>query len=242
MQDLHFTLERDSPIPLHYQIQRQLRAAIERVEVIDGTLLPSEPELAARAGVSRATVRQAIDGLVRAGLLRRQRGRGTFTAAPSPTDGCPGLSVLLDGAYRRGSITVRSIHDQAQPPAAFAGVRDLPRTAGVTITRVCASATMPLLWEQIWVVDGTSAQVTRLPLTQPRILRILARELSLGLTRRDEALAATPLGPAARALGAAATELGLLLSRTGFVGETPRLIQHALIPNRAAALVTLDSR
>lgn len=243
MRDVRFTLDRESPIPLHYQIQGQLREAMERAGNPDGTLLPSEPELAARAAVSRATVRQAIDGLVRAGLLRRQRGRGTFTTTPPPAAGCPGLSDLLDSAYRLGSIGLRSVRDEAQPPTMFAEVPDLPRSAGVTVTRVCASPAMPLVLEHIWVVKGTSAQISRLPLEQPRILRLIARELSLGITRREESLAATPLDQAAaRTLETSASELGLLLTRTGFADDTPRMIQHAVIPNRAAALVTLDSR
>lgn len=42
------------------------------------TLIPPEPELAAWMGVSRGTVRKAIDTLVAEGLLVREQGRGTF--------------------------------------------------------------------------------------------------------------------------------------------------------------------
>lgn len=45
-----------------------------------GEPVPSERELSERFGVSRPTVRAAIDDLVRAGLLIRQHGRGTFTS------------------------------------------------------------------------------------------------------------------------------------------------------------------
>ena len=71
-------LSHTDPTPLYYQLRQQLRN-----NIIDGTWpygqeLPSEPKLAADLNVSRATVKQAYDGLVSEGLIRRERGRGTF--------------------------------------------------------------------------------------------------------------------------------------------------------------------
>jgi GntR family transcriptional regulator len=49
-----------------------------------GTKLPNEQEIAARFGVSRATVREAVGGLVESGYLLRRHGSGTFvTLLPS---------------------------------------------------------------------------------------------------------------------------------------------------------------
>jgi GntR family transcriptional regulator len=49
-----------------------------------GTKLPNEQDLAARFGVSRATVREAVGGLVESGYLLRRHGSGTFvTLLPS---------------------------------------------------------------------------------------------------------------------------------------------------------------
>jgi GntR family transcriptional regulator len=48
-----------------------------------GALLPAEPELVSQYKVSRITIRQALDLLAGEGLIVRQRGRGTFVAAPS---------------------------------------------------------------------------------------------------------------------------------------------------------------
>ena len=54
-----------------------LRRAIDAGE-FEGGQLPSEPELARRMGISRATLRQAITELEEAGLVRRRHGKGTF--------------------------------------------------------------------------------------------------------------------------------------------------------------------
>ena len=66
------------PPHLSALVADDLRRAIEAHEYgVDGRL-PSEPELARRLGVSRATVRQAITELEGGGFVRRRQGRGTF--------------------------------------------------------------------------------------------------------------------------------------------------------------------
>ncbi|KJY43215.1 GntR family transcriptional regulator [Streptomyces sp. NRRL B-1568] len=76
-QPLQFTLDRSSPVPLYFQLSQQLEAAIERGELAPGSLLGNEIDLAGRLGLSRPTVRQAIQSLVDKGLLVRRRGVGT---------------------------------------------------------------------------------------------------------------------------------------------------------------------
>jgi len=61
--------------------REQLAKRIERDAVPAGTRLPSEPELAAELGVSRATLRDALQALEAEGVVRRIHGRGTYVAA-----------------------------------------------------------------------------------------------------------------------------------------------------------------
>ncbi|WSQ64110.1 GntR family transcriptional regulator [Streptomyces sp. NBC_01216] len=72
-----FSVDRSSPVPLYHQLARQLEAAIEDGVLTPGSLLGNEIDLAARLGLSRPTVRQAIQSLVDKGLLVRRRGVGT---------------------------------------------------------------------------------------------------------------------------------------------------------------------
>lgn len=64
--------------PLYQQLERALRAAIEHGVLVPDDALPAERDLAADLGISRITVRKAIDGLVSEGLLVRRHGSGTF--------------------------------------------------------------------------------------------------------------------------------------------------------------------
>src|SRR5215216_8120001 len=69
--------------------QRITKQSQTRDRVIDlmermgvGNAIPSERQLSVDLGVSRLTVRAALDELVRAGLLDRRRGSGTFVREP----------------------------------------------------------------------------------------------------------------------------------------------------------------
>jgi GntR family transcriptional regulator len=77
LSSLDFALDRGSPVPLYHQLAQQLEAAIEHGVLAPGNLLGNEVDLSVRLGLSRPTVRQAIQSLVEKGLLVRRRGIGT---------------------------------------------------------------------------------------------------------------------------------------------------------------------
>lgn len=75
-------LDRSSPVPLYHQIEGRLLALVRERDLAAGSLFPSENNLALEFGVTRLTVRRAIERLIQQGVLRRERGRGTFVADP----------------------------------------------------------------------------------------------------------------------------------------------------------------
>jgi DNA-binding GntR family transcriptional regulator len=70
-------LRRNDPSPLHSQVEDGLRQLIRSGQVAPGTELPGELSLAETLGLSRHTIRHAMNTLVAEGLVRRARGRGT---------------------------------------------------------------------------------------------------------------------------------------------------------------------
>jgi GntR family transcriptional regulator len=64
--------------PLYIQAADDIRAAIARGDWQPGEALPSEPELAAKFGISRTSIRNAIKLLIDQGLVRVEQGKGTF--------------------------------------------------------------------------------------------------------------------------------------------------------------------
>ena len=75
-------LNPQSPIPLYHQLADILLAGIRSGDYAPGACIPSEPQLAKEYGIGRPTVRQAIDMLVRRGMLSRRRGSGTYVREP----------------------------------------------------------------------------------------------------------------------------------------------------------------
>src|SRR6266540_1182314 len=87
-------------IPLHYQIQRVLRAQIESGKWAVGERVPPEYALMRRFEVSRTTIRRALRWLESDGLIVRQRPSGTFVAKSGAAKVPPhGIKSLLLG-YR----------------------------------------------------------------------------------------------------------------------------------------------
>lgn len=73
-------LRDESPVPLYYRLEQDLRDRILRGEFGEGGMLPIEEELGKSYGVSRITVRRAIDGLLAQRLVIKKHGVGTFVA------------------------------------------------------------------------------------------------------------------------------------------------------------------
>lgn len=76
-------LNKNSPLPLYHQLAELLLADIRAGVLVEGGRIPSEHQLAAEHGIGRPTVRQALESLVRRGVLTRRRGSGTYVA-PQP--------------------------------------------------------------------------------------------------------------------------------------------------------------
>lgn len=78
LDELQRRLDPNGAQPLYQQLQRALREAIESRLLGPDDALPSERQLAADLGISRITVRKAIEGLAAEGLLERRQGAGNF--------------------------------------------------------------------------------------------------------------------------------------------------------------------
>lgn len=95
-------LARDSHVAMYRQIAQRLREAILRGDYGADGKLPTEPELIGRFRVSRITARQAVDALVREGLVVRQQGKGTFVAGPIVHHELASLRGIYDTLLAQG--------------------------------------------------------------------------------------------------------------------------------------------
>jgi len=145
-------IDRSSPIPLYHQLAEQLRAA-----VMDGRLEPGDPfenemAMCERLGLSRPTVRRAIQEMVDQGLLVRRRGVGT-TVANRKVHRRFELSSLYDDLKRAGRSPHTVVIDlEVVKDARAAGALDLDEGSELlSITRLRLVEDQPLALMRNWL-------------------------------------------------------------------------------------------
>lgn len=111
------------------QAAARFREEVESGRWPVGERIPTEPELVEQFGIGRNTVREALQSLVHAGLLRRDQGRGTYVISRSELNGS--LERQLAGGSRRDYLELRLALDSTA--AALAATRR--SAADVTVLR-----------------------------------------------------------------------------------------------------------
>jgi GntR family transcriptional regulator, N-acetylglucosamine utilization regulator len=95
-------INKNSPIPIYYQIEEYIKELIENSELRPGDSLPPEREYAEKYQISRMTVRQAFTKLVNEGYLYRLQGKGTFVAERKIEQPLQGLTSFTEDMKARG--------------------------------------------------------------------------------------------------------------------------------------------
>lgn len=97
-------LESESSSPLYYQLMERIRLDIGRGVYPIGTRIPPEHELERKYGLSRVTVRRALQELTDEGLLERKQGKGTFVSAPKARQDLRDIHSFHDACRYSGKI------------------------------------------------------------------------------------------------------------------------------------------
>ncbi|HXA37530.1 MAG TPA: GntR family transcriptional regulator [Phenylobacterium sp.] len=134
--------------PLYLQLASNLRKHISAGGIEVGNALPSERDLSEMTGMSRVTIRKAIETLIEEGLLFRKQGSGTFVA---PRIEAPAfLTGFSDDARRRGENpgVIWMFKQYAAPTEEEAATLEIPASSQVArLGRVRLSGGEPLAIE-----------------------------------------------------------------------------------------------
>jgi GntR family transcriptional regulator len=215
--------------PAYRQIEESLLELIDAGRLAAGDRMPPERDLAARLGVSRMTLRQALDGLVRRGLLVRRGGRGTFVAAPKVEQDLRVLRSYPEELHDQGVATDTRILRFETVPASLRVAAALGVDAGASlhqIERLRRAGGEPLLLESAWV------EVERVPdLAREAVARSLwgaLAEAGHPVVRAVERLEPVVAGQQeARLLRVAAGSPLMLVQRTAYT-TGGRAVEHAV--------------
>lgn len=182
----------------------QQLAAILRADIQGGTLKPGDPvptehELAARHGVSRFTVREALRQLNNDGLIRRKRGSGTVVAADTPVlrQGYEDTRALLQYA----ASSVFRLEQRGVIHLTAATARLLKRPEGeawhlVQGVRVMDNSPEPIALTDAWFHPRFSDQVSQLRSDHEALFSQLARLAGLRIGRVEQEIEAVAVSAA----------------------------------------------
>jgi len=216
-------LDRDGP-PAHVQIVEWINAAIERRELVAGDRLPPERQLAARLGVSRMTLRQALATLEQRGIVTRSIGRrgGTFVASPKLERDVSAFAGLSEQLRRQnvtaGARVVTAVQGSADHVVAEALGLDLADRIG-EIVRVRLADRAPLALERSSFSLARFPGLLELDLTGS-LYDLLAEHYDAGPTHAVERMEPVLAGEAeADLLDVAAGAPLLLVERTAYAAS-----------------------
>jgi GntR family transcriptional regulator len=221
---------------MHLQLAERLRQSITNGVYKPGDRIATEPELIERYAVSRITARQAVNHLVREGLVIRKQGKGTFVAGP---------------VVRHDLLDMRGIYDemlmQGLRPRTrlltFAEVVPPPRVAA----RLQTGGRKLIAWRRIYRLDGKpfglswvhlnsgGTRISRQQASAHPTYAVLEQLLGLQIERADIAIRyqrATP--ELSRVLGVVARAPMMVLERVSYSSDgAPR--EHTLYYAKAEA-------
>ncbi len=141
-----------SPIPLYHQLADLLTRQIRDGEYHPGDSIPSETGLAKTYKIGRPTVRQAMDLIVRRGLVERRRGSGTYVREQKPSVDLFSFAGTSQAFETKGiktavetvtPICIRPVSDDIGNP--------FNRTAVLYLSRITRVDAVPVLLEDIYL-------------------------------------------------------------------------------------------
>jgi len=211
-------LDETSAQPLYQQLQRALRGAIENGIIGPDDALPPERDLAEMLGVSRITVRKAIDELVEDGLLIRKQGSGTFVSNRVEKNFAK-LTSFSEDMRARGreprSVWLNRAEGTVTPEESLT-LRSSPGTPVFRFHRIRYADDAPMALEYATVIASClssletveSSLYEALERTGNRPVRALQRLRAVLLTAEQ-----------AKLLKAQEGEAGLLVARVGYLKD-----------------------
>ena len=187
-----------NPIPKYLQISAWLKELVRSGRYQAGQQLPSEVDLARTCGVNRNTLRQAVAGLVAAGILRKEKGIGTFVATAKPLalkHRLARISSFRDdlsevGIRERTKILRIKVEDANEYLA-----RKLllgPRQKVIAVRRLRKGNGTPFIYEESYLPHEPFHPIVEMDLTGS-MYQILSERFQVVLARSEQSLRAANL-------------------------------------------------
>lgn len=213
-------LDRSSPLPLWAQLLEDLRSRLEAGEFAEA--FPTDLDLTSSYGVSRHTAREAVRRLQAEGVVRRERGRGTFVRSPTfeqPTGAIYSLfrSIEAQGLEQRSAVLDASVVTDAEVAAHL----DLSADAElVRVERLRSAEGHPLAHDTVWLPAASARPLLEVDLTHTALYDELQARCGIRPVAGTEWIATELPGPVDRELlGVAAKQPVFRIRRRSTTSE-----------------------
>ncbi|HUI72780.1 MAG TPA: GntR family transcriptional regulator [Spirochaetia bacterium] len=184
-------------VPKYIQLAQIIREKIVRREYGVGERIPSETELGSTYRMSRITVRQAIDRLVRDGFLERRQGRGTYVLPRKLRRNIARVYSFTSDMQQMGlkpsSRVLALAVEEAQPDAALS-LQLPPDNRRVTrVVRIRMANDLPILLETTLIPEYLCPGLVEEDFAKGSLYRILSEERRLSPHHAEETYEAVVL-------------------------------------------------
>jgi len=191
-------VDETNPIPKYLQISAWLREIIETGRYKKGEKLPPEVELAKMCGVNRNTLRQAISELTAIGLLRKEKGTGTFVNAPAPLQLRHRLERITSftdlmresGIVQRTKIQKKGVETARDDVAEALFLGSNKKV--IVVRRVRAGDGIPLIYEESYLPYDKFKGILNMDLSGS-MYKILSEHFDVVLARSKQTISAVNL-------------------------------------------------
>ena len=211
-------LDKNSFIPLYFQIQGRLLKQIQSGELQAGDLLPGEEDLCHLYGVSRMTARQSLQALKHQGLVRSEKGRGTFVIQPKVEKQIAHLSGFSAEMRSLGMKPSSRILEQATKAASPEIALRLGVSPGLPLLelhRLRLADALPLAIERVWLSLAEFPEIEKIDFTRCSLYETLRERYGIRVGSADEIIEArTPTQREAKLLEMSPRLSLLVISRT----------------------------
>ena len=206
-----------NPIPKYLQIASWLKECVQSGRYIEGEKLPSELELSSMCAVNRNTLRQAISNLVADGILRKEKGMGTFVASATPIALKHKLKQITSfkddlleiGVSEKTILLKKSVQDANERIARTLNLRNDSKV--IVIQRLRTGNNIPFIYEESYLPADMFHNILEMDLTTS-MYKIISKQFNVVLDRCQQTLQAVNLiGKIARYLDLPANAAGLYM-------------------------------
>ena len=182
-------------VPKYYQLASILRQQIDNGEWQPREPIPSERQLEVIYGVSRTTIREAIDYLTRQGYLYREHGRGTFVSPPKLQKALMELTSFSEDLMKRGihpGQIIREISTVIPPASILQRLELAPGTPMLRLERIRLGNDVPIGLQISYLVLEPGQSITRAEMEEAGSLyKLLQEKFHIIPSEADETLEVT---------------------------------------------------